>query len=704
MRRPRHVFGILVSLLLVGKCMEAPGTGKAAEAEQLFSAPDIEFFEKRVRPLLAAHCYSCHSADATMLKGGLRLDSRAGTLAGGDSGAAVIPGKSEDSLLVDAVQQRSLKMPPEGKLTDTEIAILVKWIQLGAPWPAEDVVQGAMADNAPQTEDNWNSLRHGHWAFQPVKQSAPPMVRYTDWPQNEIDYFVLARLEAVGIEPAHPAAARTLLRRMSFDLIGLPPTPEGVEKFVAAMQKNRQVAVSETINRLLASPHYGERWGRHWLDVARYSEGKGGSTNDDEQKDAWKYRDWVIEAFNRDLPYDEFVKHQIAGNQIPQGDDVARGFLDLGPNYKSDGDDPDSTAQAKAETLDDRVDTLSRGLLAVTLSCARCHDHKFDPIPQQDYYSIAGVLHEGKDMKVAVRGNLLRPGELAPRRFLRILAGNNPARFNRGDGRLDLAEAVADLQNPLTARVFVNRVWMHHFGKAIVRTPSNFGVLGEKPTHPQLLDWLATDFVRSGWSVKGLHRKIMHSATYQMSSRFDQHASNIDGDNQLLWQMNPRRLDVEAWRDAMLAVTGELDRKIGGDPITDPNSRRRTVYFKVSRNGDQFALDEFLQTFDFPLMRATIAKRPKTIVPQQFLFILNSSFITGRAQALAARLAQEASADPARIERAYVLLYGRLPTEQETELGLDFLTGGAEKEDLQLTLWQRYAQVLLGSNELMYLQ
>ena len=564
--------------------------------------------------------------------------------------------------------------------------------------------QIAAADNAPQNEDDWNALRQGHWAFRPVEQPAPPAVKNTDWPQNEIDYFVLARLEAADIQPAKRADARTLVRRMSFDLVGLPPTPEEIEQFVAATKKNRQAAIAELINRLIASPHYGERWGRHWLDVARYSEGKGGFSNDAEHKNAWKYRDWVIQAFNRDLPYDEFVKQQIAGNRIPAGDNVARGFLDLGPSYKSDGGDPDSKAQAQGETIDDRVDTFSRGLLGLTLSCARCHDHKFDPIPQQDYYSVAGVFHGDTDMKVAIRGDLLRPGELAPRRFLRILAGENPASFNQGDGRVDLAAAVTDPRNPLTARVFVNRVWMHHFGKAIVRTPSNFGVLGEMPTHPQLLDWLAADFIQSGWSVKELHRTIMLSATYQMSSRFDQHALNIDGDNLLLWRMNPRRLDVEAWRDTMLAVTGELDVRIGGGPTADLNSLRRTVYFKISRNGDHFAPDEFLQTFDFPLMKATVAKRPKTIVPQQFLFLLNSSFIIERARALVIRLEKEASPGRDRIERAYVLLFGRVPTEQEQQLSLDFLDGDPKEEDLKLTRWQRYAQVLLGSNELMFVR
>ena len=471
-------------------------------------------------------------------------------------------------------------------------------------------------------------------------------------------------------------------------------------------------------------------------------------------------------------------------------DSPATGFFGLGPTYRSDGGDPDSVAQAKGETLDDRVDSLSRGFLALTVSCARCHDHKFDPIPQQDYYSIAGIFNNTRpneipldakdvvenykvhqraitnlnqriknlqkkakqqppltndqqkqlnewnselkrlkatappkfqfahgladsgaaDMRVALRGNLRKPGDVAPRRFLRILAGSDPPRFQQGSGRIELAQAIAT--NPLTARVFVNRVWMHHFGKALVRSPSNFGVLGETPTHPRLLEWLAGQFMESGWSIKQLHRTIMLSATYQMSSRFDDHNFSVDGDNRLIWRMNSRRLDVESWRDSLLFVTGELDQATGGQPVEDiTRSLRRTLYAKVSRNGDRFASDQFLRMFDFPLMRASVAQRSTSIVPQQYLFLMNSSFLVERAKALAIRLARVSGRDLERIRQAYQLLYSRTASDEETTLGLQYLSTAAPviRESSaagvkELTRWVQYAQVLLSSNEFMYVR
>jgi hypothetical protein len=320
-------------------------------------------------------------------------------------------------------------------------------------------------------------------------------------------------------------------------------------------------------------------------------------------------------------------------------------------------------------------------------------------------YDTAHALRESgsADMKVALRGNLRKTGADAPRRFLRILSGSDPQRFTQGSGRAELADAIVDPENPLTARVFVNRVWMHHFGDGLVRTPSNFGTLGQRPTHPQLLDWLAAEFVAKGWSLKALHRLIMTSATYQMSSQFDQHAMGVDGDNRLLWRMSPRRMDVEAWRDALLAVTGELDTSAGGpshDNITSSN--RRTLYAKVSRNGDVFASDRFLRRFDFPLMRATVAQRPHSIVPQQYLFLLNSQFMVDRAQALVARLHAAQQSDDQRISMAYELLYNRKPDENELQIGLAFLNQTPNEH--KLSNWDRYAQTLLSANEFMYVR
>ena len=480
------------------------------------------------------------------------------------------------------------------------------------------------------------------------------------------------------------------------------------------------------------------------------------------------------------------MKLQISGDLVGETEDaVATGFFALGPYYTSDGGDPDSVAQARGETLDDRIDTLTRGFMAVTVSCARCHDHKFDPIPQQDYYSLAGIFdntvsselplvpegvveafeaHQEKikalqqrqrdlgarareemrdlspeeeerieqlkaevnklkeetpakydfiqvlaeagnqDMPLAVRGNLRTPGDMAPRRFLKVLSGVDAPRFSQGSGRIELAEAVASSSNPLTARVMVNRVWMHHFGRALVRSPGNFGTLGREPTHREMLDWLAASFMESGWSIKTLHRLIMTSATYQMSSRFDTLAYDADSDNELLWRMNPRRMDVESWRDSLLAVTRELDLEVGGPPVDDiTGSNRRTLYAKVSRNGDQSGSDPFLRLFDFPIMRATVPERSTSIVPQQFLFLMNSPFMVDRAKALSKRLENESAEDSQRIGWAYRLLFGRSPSEEETLMGLRFLEAETPSGS-ELTPWERYGQVLMSSNEFMYVR
>lgn len=760
--------------------------------ETHFTAEQFEFFESKVRPLLVTHCYECHSAQSKNVMGGLWLDSRQRALAGGESGAAVVAGKPDESLLVEAVRFESFEMPPKGKLADQEIEVFVRWIEMGAPWPQAEPSAPVVSQ---EKSFDWPALRSAHWAWQPIEKPAPPAVQNAAWVQNDIDRFILAQLEQQGLTPAPPAAKQTLVRRVFFDLVGLPPTPEEVETFV---RDERPEAFAQLVDRLLESPHYGEKWGRHWLDVARYSDGYGGFQDSEPLPNAWRYRDWVVSAFNRDMPYNEFLKQQIAGDLLDMPDsDLATGLFALGPTYISDGGDPQSVAESHAQTLDDRVDTLSRGLLGVTVSCARCHDHKFDPIPQQDYYSLAGIFnntrtvekplappevvtryethqaaireqkskidrwwarereaaerelgHEvpdlvqvlpeeklqylnamraeltrlretaperypyahvladagSEEMNLAIRGNLLRPGSVAPRRFLRIVAGEDPPRFVRGSGRLELAEAVTEPSNPLTARVMANRVWLHLFGKGLVRTPSNFGILGEPPTHPELLDWLASTFIESDWSVKQLHRAILLSATYQMSSQFDAPAYSVDADNRLLWRMNLRRLPVESLRDALLAVTGELDRTPGGAPVKAIlESRRRTLYTRISRNGDHFESDEFLRLFDFPQPRATSDQRTTSIVPQQFLFLLNSSFMAERAQALAERLKSEAVTDAARIERVYQLLYARTPSDAEKQLGLGYLRQAVAGEE-RVSPWQRYAQVLLSANEFMFVQ
>ncbi len=752
---------ILITLSVCGISVTLVGA-------DLPSAADLEFFEKRIRPVLVENCYQCHSATSEKLKGGLRLDSRAGMLKGGESGAAIVPGKPDESLLVKAVRYKNedTAMPPKKKLADAQVADLEVWVQLGSPWPQKDatvpVVDGKKGYD-------WGKLRAEHWAFRKVVKANPPAVKNAAWARNPVDQFVLAQLEAAKLKPALPVDKHLLIRRAHLDLTGLPPTPEEVSAFLGDVSPG---AFAKVVDALLASPQYGERWGRHWLDVARYSDGLGGFLDGEALPEAWRYRDWVVAALNRDLPYDQFVRAQIAGDLISDDRElsIATGFFAVGPTYISDGGDPEATAQARAETLADRVDTFSRAFLGLTVACARCHDHKFDPITARDYYALAGIFDNSKarlgsvaprevtaafdaaqkaiseqekkikaaekdeatkpqvpelkaelerlkksappplpkahllsdsgsrDMPVAIRGDLRKPGEPAPRRFLQIIAGENAPLFKEGSGRRQLADAVADPANALTARVIVNRVWKHHFGQPLARTPSNFGVIGEKPTHPELLDWLAATFVENGWSLKKLHRLILLSSTWQMSSRYDAAGFAADGENRLLWRMNPRKLEVESWRDSLLAVTGELDRTLGGPPterILETN--RRTLYSKISRNGDRFLSDEFLRLFDFPAPRSTSELRTTSTVPQQHLFMINSAFMAARAKALAARLQRESTEDRARIAHAYELLYSRSPAASETALGLAFLADTASGD--AKSRWESYAQVLLSAHE-----
>ena len=783
-RGTRHPWiRFLLAGSVLGACWAATGAPLKAQTDE---ASQFEFFERRVRPLLAKHCFACHGSAIDTPQGDLRLDQRAGLLKGGNRGPAIVPHQPDESLLIQAVRGDSFQMPPGGKLREREVADLVEWVRLGAPWPgAQAAASPALSES---DEPDWEKIRAGHWAWKPVRRPERPKVSAESWVQNPIDSFVLAKLESAGLKPAPAADPGTLVRRMHLDLVGLPPTPDEVALFLDAARRDLQGAVEEKITELLGSVRYGERWARHWLDVARYSDGFGGflDRRNKELTQAWRYRDWVVSAFNDDMPYDRFVRLQISGDLVGEiKDAVATGFFALGPYYTSDGGDPDSVAQARGETLDDRIDTLTRGFMAVTVSCARCHDHKFDPIPQQDYYSLAGIFdntvtselplvpegvvdayeaHQEKiraaqrrqaalgarareemrdlspeeeelikqlkeevkrlkeeapakydfiqvlaeagnqDMPLAVRGNLRTQGKMAPRRFLKVLNGAGAPRFTRGSGRIELAEAVASSDNPLTARVLVNRVWMHHFGKALVRSPGNFGTLGREPTHEEMLNWLAAGFMESGWSIKSLHRLIMTSAAYQMSSRFDARAYAVDSDNELLWRMNPRRMDVESWRDSLLAVTRELDPEVGGPPVDDiTGSNRRTLYAKVSRNGDQSGSDEFLRLFDFPIMRATVPERGSSIVPQQFLFLMNSPFMVDRAKALSKRLEGESEDEQGRIERAYRLLFSRSPSEEETRMGLRFLRSEAPSGS-ELSPWERYGQVLMSSNEFMYVR
>ncbi len=902
--------------------------GSSVFAQNKLDPAHVEFFENKIRPVLVEHCYRCHSAEAEKnkkLKAELRVDSRQALAKGGESGPAVVPGDLKKSLLVQALYHVDLSMPPSGKLPANVIADFEKWVKMGAPDPRDETVK-------VETKSMDFAKAREFWSFQLPKNQTPPTVKDAAWPKKELDRFILAKLEEKGLKPVPFAEKRQWIRRATFDLLGLPPSADDVEAF---LRDESPGAYAKVVDRLLASPHYGERWGRYWLDVARYAEDQAHTFGVKPYTNAHRYRDWVIQAFNDDLGYDQFLKLQIAGDLMPEMPDrfkqlAGLGYQGLGAQYYKNTD----AAKAAADELDDRIDSLTRGILGLTVSCARCHDHKFDPIPQVDYYSLAGIYngsslkevplasapavkayddaqakikvqndkiakwlaeqgqqlrkHEAgltakyvaaawktiareqnkkpvnrleiakteglklgylgrwvtyldaknsgkasilfeewfktkreadelpaeiaqlaervqKDLQVALagyekldakkqeqvaksppkkkgatvktilpgdgdellralvldagspfalgpnevrfalkdletmktlkgmdetlatltkasppkydvahgiagggavtkvflRGNPAKPGDVAPPRFLQVISTEaKPEKYTR----LELANDLASNKNPLTARVWVNRVWQYHFGKPLVATPSNFGHLGEKPTHPELLDHLAVRFMESGWSNKTLHREIMLSSTYRLSTQSDKRNFAVDADNDYLWRMHRRRLDVEAWRDSMLAVSGKLDASLGG-PTLDlnaANNRRRTVYAKISRH----ELNSLLRLFDFPDANITSEKRTETTVPQQQLFVLNSQFVVEQAKALAARLNQEASQDGERVDRAFRMLFSRPATPQEIALATQFLAAPDSADDQRqnkLSRWERFAQILLGSNEFLYL-
>jgi hypothetical protein len=911
-------------LELLGAVAIFGATFRALSAE-----PDpagIEFFEKKIRPVLVEHCYPCHSQGAEKVKGGLLLDTRDGLLKGGENGPAIFEGDPDKSLLIKAVRytDEDLRMPPRkngGRLPDEQIADLEAWVKMGAPDPRISTV--AVPAGPPLSDPE--KVRN-HWAFKPIQRSAPPAVKNKRWAQDPIDAFVLAKLEAKGMNPAREADKRTLIRRATYDLTGLPPAPREVEDFLA---DSTPEAFAMVVDRLLASPRYGERWGRHWLDVARYADTKGYVFEEERRYAyAYTYRDYVIRALNEDLPFNRFILEQLAADQLGLGDDkrplAAMGFLTLGRRFLNN----------QPDIIDDRIDVVSRGILGLTVTCARCHDHKYDPIPTRDYYSLYGVFasanepadkpllgaaslpgqyqeyvaerkkreeeldhfrrskenealaqvrqrtgdylltaleaqrlndnsksealarerkldpgvvrrwvsrleewnrqphpifapwhafaalpeadfasrardlaakfaaarepdspinplvakafagsppasmkdvaerygklfaeanqhwqeislertkearsgeqaapsalpdeseealrqvlyaqdspvhlpsdelkrlfdvpasqklralqrqldeldatHPGAPPKAMVlqdnsspynphvflRGNPNNPGPEVPREFLEVIAGPKRQPFQKGSGRLELAQAMASRDNPLTARVMVNRVWLHHFGAGLVRTPSDFGLRSDPPTHPELLDYLAGYFMDQGWSLKKLHRLILLSNTYRQSNDGEARFAQSDPDNRLLWKMNRQRLDFEEMRDSLLAVSGKLDLSEGGhsvDLIGEPFSQRRTVYGFVERQN----LPGLFRTFDFASPDATSPQRFATTVPQQALFLLNSPFVIQQARSLIERAEIKASSRPQeRIQQLYRTAYQRPPDPEEIRLALRFV-------------------------------
>ena len=771
------------------------------------SQQDLDFFEKEVRPLLVKHCYQCHGPDSNEGEGGLRLDSRKAILQGGKSGPAVVPGKPDESLLIYAVNHDPAveAMPPERRLKNKEVATLIRWVKLRAPWPGADLVNNLKRPE--ESETVLSEQQRAFWAFVPPSEPSIPKVRQRSWVANPIDALVLARLEQAGLQPSPPADRVTLIRRATFDLHGLPPTPEEVATFLKDPAPD---AFAKLVERLLDSPRYGEKWGRHWMDVARYSDSNGMDDNI-AYTEAWRYRDYVIAAFNHDKPYDQFVREQVAGDLLAGWGTaeraesvVATTFLMLGPKMPS-ADDP---IKQQLDIVDEQIDAVSRAFLAMTVACARCHTHKFDPFSTRDYYALAGIfkstrsmlgyrvdskfnltalttesdnrvlsgleqqmdqaddilvngnkvdmsaderkqhteqlnaaydkmakiptamaVEEGTvaDMPILLRGNHLTPAQLVARGVPRILQEPRPFKITDGEsGRRELANWLTEPANPLTARVMANRIWHWHIGTGIVRSVDNFGRLGERPDNQALLDWLALRFVESGWSIKHLHRLIMNSRTYQMTSQVDARASKKDPENRLLWRMNARRLEAEELRDSLLFLGQQLDLTMGGRMLPVRNHKimngkeiaecnavhkqpRRTVYLPVIRSG----LHEFLATFDFPDPSVPAGSRNLTTVAPQALFMMNSTLVAQACERITDRLlAQDASDQEKQLRDACQLILSREPTDREMKLWVSFLQkrtklemeSGAAKSDQAREVWKSLVRVLLSSNEFVYVK
>ncbi len=766
MTRWRRNGAFLLSWLCVPAAGLAGQPGLAGRPAPSLPAEQAEFFEKRIRPVLAEHCFECHGPKKQ--QSGLRLDSLAALLRGTDEGAIVVKGEPEKSPLIRALRyQGEPRMPPKGKLPDAIISDLTAWVKMGLPWP-DATPNVAQAKHA----GDWKS----HWAFQPVRHPQLPKVKSAAWGRTPIDRFILAALEERHIRPNPPADRRTLLRRASYDLIGLPPSADEIAAFEADKSPD---AFAKVVDRLLASPRYGERWGRHWLDVARYADTKGYVFGEERRYPyAYTYRDYVIRAFNEDLPYDQFILEQLAADRLavsaPHRDpraQAAMGYLTLGRRFLNNVHD----------IIDDRIDVVGRGLMGMTVGCARCHDHKYDPIPTADYYSLYGVFAssvEPKDLPlvaqpertpaylafdkelkslqaavakyreehaaelaagnrkfrdglralqkkvdafqatspvappramvlndapaplepvVFVRGNPKNPGASVPRQFLGVLTNGERKPFQDGSGRLELARAIASRDNPLTARVLVNRLWLFHFGAGLVTTPSDFGLRSEPPSHPELLDYLAARFMDEGWSIKKMHRLIMLSSVYQQSSADQEAGRRLDPENRLWWRYPRRRLDFEALRDSLLFVAGKLDGKMGGpavDITAAPFSGRRTVYAFIERQN----LPGMFRTFDFASPDTTSPLRHETTVPQQALFLLNNPFVLEQAQNVLRRPEMTNTRETgARIIELYSVILARLPQEDELRLAEQFLIGANEDS------WRQYAQVLLLANEFAFL-
>ncbi len=786
-----------------------------ANAQQI-SAEQSKFFESKIRPVLIRECYSCHSQQAGQQKGGLRLDTKVRMETGGDSGPAIVPGNLHESWLWNAINYEDYRMPPDKPLPDQVIADFRDWIEMGAPDPRQSEIE------AVQSTVTAADIKQGRkfWSFTKPKRSVIPEVTDSEWTRNPVDNFISRKHQDKNLTPADDADPNSLLRRLSFDLIGLPPDSQQLSRFLEDWASDPDRAVETAANEMLARPQFGERWGRHWLDVVRYAESSGFEVNTT-FPNAWRYRDYVIDSFNGDKPYDEFIREQIAGDLLPAKTDeewaeqlIATGFLAIGPKSLTER----NARQFKLDMVDDQIDATTRVVLGVSGACARCHDHKFDPIQQQDYYAIAGIfesmsthygtinsatnrrpsnqlilpisdpnpfdeplskqmlaeLHSqlaekkqvmqdlqrarrerrqsdnsGRDLqrnfaslarttvqiasieakinsvdhsgspvsfcigvqesdrptnaRLLVRGEFDQPAEVIERGFVQVLS-RRPARIKPdSSGRRQLAEWMTDRNNPLTARVMVNRIWQHVFGTGIVQTPEDFGASGHRPTHPELLDYLAVEFMANDWSVKQLVRHLVTSRTYRMSTAYDSQNYEKDPENLFLWRADSQQLDAESLRDAMLFVSGqiELERprasmvaRAGSTVVRDGRlpsfqangsngsmsmmdrqrpsrgmdrgrnvkvydidtmNSYRSIYLPIVRDN----LPQALEVFDFAEPAMIVGVRETSNTPAQGLYLLNNEFVMSQCDRMAARLMTEAEDTDDRIRLAFRLAYGR---------------------------------------------
>lgn len=657
-------------------------------------ANSIEFYQLKVEPLLKSACYECHSHASGESNGQLMVDSLVAMTDGGTRGTALQPGAPDKSLILTAVTyaDTDLQMPPDGKLPDEQIAVLRAWIEAGAVAPKSDTPR-------MEKKSSPEAMAATHWAYQPPKPFQAADTSSFGGAASTIDAILLSKLVAKGLQFSPPADRATLLRRMHYDLTGLPPSADEIARFVADPRDDQEVNRA-AVDHLMNSPHFGERWARYWMDVSRYADTKGYVFQEDRQyPDAYRYRDWLVDAFNNDMPYTEFVRKQIAADLDPtatEKDLPALGFLTLGRRFLNN----------KHDIIDDRLDVVSRGLMGMTLACARCHDHKYDPVSQADYYALFGVFlntdepggepfpHRLADSKedrkshILIRGSPGNRGDEVPRRFVSFLSPGAEKFDAPGSGRAQLAARIIDSKNPLTARVLANRVWMRLMGTSLTESPSDFGTRCPAPEQQDLLDQMAIDFVRNEWSMKQLIRSIMLSKAYQQQSVQREEAAKVDPTNGLYWRANRRRKDFEALRDSLLQVAGQLDTAVFGksEKITElPYSHRRTVYAHIDRQN----LPNLFRSFDFASPDTHSPGRPYTSVPQQSLFLLNSDFVSELATDLGNRTRQQTADEGAirsAVSQMVKQILGRAPADDELQLLVSFVSSRGKQVDAPETI------------------